>query len=81
MHTANELCLTGKRHICTCTRLHANKHTWIYTDAQVQAQNSKYDIHVYVRIHRKILFPAPPEGISSTRRAGLKQDVGITARI
>lgn len=77
MHTADELCLIGKRQN-TCTRLHANTHAHTY--GYKQAQCDKYDIHVK-KNPEKSLFLASPEGIACTRRAGLEQDVGITASI
>lgn len=50
----------------------------------VQAQRNKDGEHIEERNPRKnlfLLFPASLEDISVTRRAGLKQDVGIAARI
>lgn len=68
-----------------CVSLGSGTHVYVpackHTHADI-TPSDKYDIHVSkTRQKKKSLFFPSPEGTSSTRRAGLKQDVGITARI
>lgn len=59
----------------TWTCLHANIHA-----VKHGVMNVMY-LHMLGKTTEKFIFLDSPEGISSIRRTGLKQDVGIEARI